>query len=106
AEPRWRAWINDKPARKGGQAAASRPGPNTATVTVPPEQVSVRVLNGTGAQGLAGRVAGELRANGFLVSSTGNASSPTRSSVIRYAPASRAAAVTLAAAVPAATLSV
>ncbi len=99
----WQSMINDKPAAK---AAGSRPPANTATVTLPPEQVSVRVLNGVGISGLAGRVATALGGQGFTLTSTANATgSGVTTSVIRYAPANREAAVTLAAAVPGSVLS-
>jgi hypothetical protein len=60
----------------------------------------VQVLNGVGTSGLAGQVASALSSAGFLPPTTGNASSQVTSTVIRYAPANRDAAVTLAAAVP------
>src|SRR5262249_45934221 len=99
----WQALINDKPAVKGSRAAGH--GPAAATVARPPQQVSVRVLNGVGISGLAGQVASALSSAGFLPTFTGNASSQVASSVIRYAPANRDAAVTLAAAVPGSVLS-
>jgi LCP family protein required for cell wall assembly len=98
----WQALINDKAATKGSSRAS---GPAATTVTLPPEQVSVRVLNGVGSTGLAGQVASALSNAGFLPTSTGNASIRATSSVVRYAPANRDAAVTLAAAVPGSVLS-
>lgn len=40
---------------------------NVAQITVAPSNVSVSVLNGVGTNGLAGQVAGDLRAKGFRV---------------------------------------
>jgi hypothetical protein len=94
----WQSLINDKPAAKTG--AGSRPPANTATVTVPPDQVSVRVLNGVGTSHLASDVAAALGQQGFSLTPTANAGAGVATSLIRYAPANRAAAVTLAAAVP------
>ena len=50
-----------------------------------PAEVSVRVLNGTGVGGQAGKVAGDLRAVGFGISTTGDADSfRYEKPVIRY----------------------
>jgi hypothetical protein len=51
----------------------------------------VQVLNGSGASGQAGRAATELRAAGFKVAGTGNATSFAHSqSVVLYAPGKQA----------------
>ncbi|MET9292831.1 LCP family protein [Streptomyces sp. NPDC003077] len=47
--------------------------------------VRVRVLNGTGTSGLAAQVAGQLRALGFSVVSTGNAHEVTEETTVSYA---------------------
>jgi cell envelope-related function transcriptional attenuator common domain len=72
--------------------------------TVPASQVHVRVLNGSGQGGLAEQTAGTLGSHGFAVAGFGNASAPQQSTTIRYPADQRAAARTLAAAVPGATL--
>ncbi|HEY9475835.1 MAG TPA: LCP family protein [Mycobacteriales bacterium] len=72
--------------------------------TVPAGQVHVRVLNGSGQGGLAGRTADALSSAGFVVSGTGNASDLQNSTTIRYSADQQAAARTLAGAVPGATL--
>jgi len=98
----WQSLINDRPAARASSApgGSAAHGPTTATVTVPPEQVSVRVLNGVGTPGLASRVASALGGGGFAIASTGNGPSRGTASLIRYGPAGTAQAVTLAAAVP------
>jgi len=51
--------------------------------TLPPGQVRVRVLNGTGIAGLAGRTADSLRRLGFQVTGTGN-TAPASTSTVAY----------------------
>jgi LCP family protein required for cell wall assembly len=73
-------------------APASRPGP-----ALVPNQVRVRVLNGTGAAGLAGRVGRDLEAAGFQTAGTGDADRlPYASTVIRYGTGQQAKAQLLA----------
>ncbi|MFL6139008.1 MAG: LCP family protein [Frankiaceae bacterium] len=73
--------------------------------TVPPSQVSVRVLNGTSTGGLAGRVSAALQAGGFRVGPAGNADNHGYArTVIRYGTGQVAAAQTVKAALPDATL--
>jgi LCP family protein required for cell wall assembly len=92
----WDSIISDRPAAKG----AKPPAGQKTTLSVAPGDVSVRVLNAVGIQGLARRTAADLTSVGFAVSDTAN--SPTRSSVnlVRYAPGRLDAARTIAAAVP------
>ncbi len=94
----WDSIINDKPAP--GKGAAKPPAGPKITLTVAPGDVSVRVLNGVGVQGLARRTAADLTSAGFAVTDTGNSATPTNVSVVRYAPGRVDAARTLAAAVP------
>ncbi|ABK52185.1 cell envelope-related transcriptional attenuator [Acidothermus cellulolyticus 11B] len=64
-------------------------GHNVATITVPPSEVTVEVLNGTATNGLARQVADQLAAEGFRIAGVGNASSiPVAKTTISY-PASR-----------------
>jgi LCP family protein required for cell wall assembly len=73
--------------------------------TVPPSQVSVQVLNGTSTGGLAGRVSAALQADGFRVGPAGNADNHAYArTVIRYGAGQAAAAQTVKAALPDATL--
>jgi LCP family protein required for cell wall assembly len=68
--------------------------------TVPPNQVALDVLNGTGTSGLAGTVADSLRAQGFTVGSVGNATGAVPQTLVRYGPGEAEQARTVAAAVP------
>lgn len=94
-------------ALRGERPPAAGPSTGPARVTVAPAAVRVRVYNGTGAAGLATRVAADLTGVGFTVVGKGNrvtgAGAPT---VVRYGPSRADSARTLAAAVPGATLAV
>ena len=73
-------------------------------LTVPPASVSVRVLNGTGVDGVATTAAAELTAKGYSVVGVGDAETQDFiSTVIRYDEAEADSARTLAAAVPGST---
>ena len=73
-------------------------------LTVPPAQITVDVLNGTGTTGLAATVADSLRAGGFGVGSVGNEPGTVNQSVVRHGPNVGEQARTVAAAVPGAVL--
>ncbi len=95
---------------KHGQGKKGKGGHSRQTVetaTVQPADVSVNVLNGTLLQGLAAKAAGELTTAGFtVVGQPGNAATTDYAhSVVEYgAKADKAAAKTLAAEIPAATV--
>ena len=72
-------------------------------LTVPPSQIRVRVLNGTGEAGLAHKVADELARRGFVIDGVGDAGRHYASSVVRYGVDRAESAQTLAASVPGAT---
>ena len=74
------------------------------TAVLPPAEVTVDVLNGTGTRGLAATVADALRAEGFAVGAVGNAEGTVSQSVVRHGPGRVAQARTVAAAVPGAVL--
>jgi polyisoprenyl-teichoic acid--peptidoglycan teichoic acid transferase len=72
-------------------AGIPTPGaPEAATTTLPPEallypeDVDIRVLNGEGTPGAAGRAAADLQDAGFVVDGTGD-TAETRRTTIRYA---------------------
>ena len=67
--------------------------------TVEPEDVEVRVLNGSGVEGLAAQIGGTLEAAGFVVVDIGNANATT-TTVVRYPSDLEAEARTLADAAP------
>jgi LCP family protein required for cell wall assembly len=79
------------------------PAPTAAPtdLIVPPEQIRVRVLNGSTAAGLATKAVSDLRAVGFGILGTGNADSDHYpDTVVRYGPTRADSAKTLAAAIP------
>ena len=69
-------------------------------MSVPPQQVTVDVLNGTGTTGLAATAAAALKNAGFAVGTVGNAPAAVPQTVVRYGPAAEAGARTVAVAVP------
>lgn len=75
-----------------------------AAVTVPASQIKVRVLNGSGVTGQAGRVAEALKAKGFQLLPVGNPKVNPPTTQIAYGADGEAAAQTLAAQVPGAKL--
>lgn len=76
------------------------------TVTFPPSQVSVTVLNATSTNGFAAKVAADLQARGFQIAKTANApaGADPAAVVIHYGPGREDSARTLAASVPGAKL--
>jgi len=87
----FRAVATDQPLVKPPAALPKK-------LTVPPAQIRVTVLNGTGVKGQAAKAADALRGVGFRVGSTGNADGTAfERTVVRYAPGDEAAAATLAA---------
>jgi LCP family protein required for cell wall assembly len=71
-------------------------------LTVPPGQITVRVLNGVGTRGVARQSAGDLRKAGFVpvvVSGTARTIG-MKTTLIQYGPAREDSAKTLAAAIP------
>jgi hypothetical protein len=71
-------------------------------LTIPPGNISVKVLNATSSNGLAARVAQKLSAVGFGISGTGNApkgSNPT-ATVVLYGPSRAESVRTVTAALP------
>lgn len=76
------------------------PAPAPQGPTVPPNQISVDVLNGTGVNGLAGTVANALKGQGFAVGSVGNEPGAVTQTLVRYGPGAADKARTVAAAVP------
>ena len=83
------------------EALTKPPAAVPKKLTVPPNDIRVTVLNGTGVARRAATAADELRGVGFRVAGTGNADRTdyTRT-VVRYAPGDEQAAATLAASLP------
>ena len=94
------------PAPAASATATPPGGRQQQGLTVPPNKITVRVLNGVGTPGLARRAAGQLRAAGFgAVVVPGTAKTTGRkATVIQYGPARADSARTLAAAIPGARL--
>jgi LCP family protein required for cell wall assembly len=90
--------INDKPEPPKTPTKASAP-PKANVLTVAPQEVSVRVLNGVGMSGLGRKVSGDLQSVGFDTVEPSNAPS-TATTTVRYGPDNKEQAQTLAAAVP------
>lgn len=101
AAPLWQSIADDVPWIKprksnGGSSASTRP-----EITVQPEEVTVRVLNGSGVAGRAAEVAAALEAQGFTVVEIGDADRPDYATTeIRHDAASAEAARTVLAALP------
>lgn len=103
AAPLWQSMAQDqpwiKPKKASSTSSDTKPG-----ITVQPEEITVRVLNGSGVAGRAAEVAAALEAQGFTISEVGDAdSSDYASTEIRHDAASAEAARTVLAALPGAT---
>ena len=101
----WNALLRDEPLpgeAKPQPHPSSSPSPGL-TLTVPPSSIPVRVLNGTGAQGIAHQVANSLAAEGFIASAGNAGSSSYTTSVVLYGSSRVQSSMTVAAAVPGST---
>lgn len=84
---------------EGGGAAGvpTSSVPSTTTTTLVPSEISVSVLNGSGAPGQAGQAVSALAAAGFKATDGGNAPSFTNTaSTVTYGPGMAAAAMVVA----------
>jgi hypothetical protein len=86
-----------KPAAK---KPASAPPTTLPRVTVPPSRVSIEVANGTGTAGQAGLMTQVLAGLGYHASLAPSSGYGHATTVVRYAPDSRAAAQQVAARIP------
>jgi hypothetical protein len=93
--------INDKPQAPKAAKPSGSPKPNVLTVA--PQEVQVRVLNGVRVGGLGRKVSGDLQTAGFTTVEPANAPA-TATTTVRYSADNREAALTLVAAVPGAVL--
>ncbi|MGP4021744.1 LCP family protein [Actinomadura sp. 3N407] len=91
AQPFFAAVRNDKTVPKE---------PKQGDVKIPPSQVRVRVFNGSGINGQAGRVADDLESQGFQVTVGGNAPSTTSTTKVLYGSGADQQAQTLAGLIP------
>lgn len=103
AAPLWQSINDDVPWIKPKKSSPS-PKPETSKLAVQPEEVTVRVLNGSGVAGRAAEVAAALEAQGFTVAEIGDADrNDYAATEIRHNAASAEAARTVLAALPGAT---
>jgi LCP family protein required for cell wall assembly len=97
-DPLWDAIIHDDPYPPDPPKPTEIDG---EPLTAAPESISVRVLNGTGVDGVATSAAAELEAQGYVVVGVGDAESQDfLSSVVRYDVGGQEAARTVAASLP------
>lgn len=90
----------------GQPSASAEPAPSPSALTIPPERIAVRVLNGTTINGLGAQTKAALLSAGFMVPSE-PANTLRRdhvNTVIRYPPGRADSARTVAAAIPGAEL--
>jgi LCP family protein required for cell wall assembly len=81
AQPIWDALKNDTPWPPKGSAGADQP-----LLKTPPSEIHINVLNATGIVGKGKDVAKELRKQGYVVESVGNAASPVTATAVEYDP--------------------
>lgn len=101
----WESIRDDTPL-PGTEAVQPAPtGPTGPPPTVSPADVTVRVTNSSGSEGLAVQAGAALQAQGFVVSGLDNGvAGQVTGAVVRYAPQDAETARTLQAAFPGATL--
>lgn len=84
AQEIWDAIANDTPwPAKGTAPGMSEDQP---LLTVPPDEITINVLNGTGVPGRAKAVAKEFRQAGYNVIQVGNADAPVTQTTVQYDP--------------------
>ncbi|MFD3458265.1 LCP family protein [Nocardia fluminea] len=102
------AIIDDTPLpgeQRATTAATAPPSDDAkAAPTIEPSRVTVRVSNATAIAGLASDTADDLATAGFVIHGIGNNTEHGSNTLIRYPPGQKAAATTLAATIPEATL--
>jgi LCP family protein required for cell wall assembly len=109
ADALWEAARLDLPLPGTEPTASPSPSASPTTsappaLTARPDQMSVRVVNSSGVSGLAREAGDALAAQGFAISGLGNGEQGVEGVVVRHALDDDAAAATLAAAFPGATL--
>ena len=93
---------NDDAIQAGASPAPTQP-PNDLIVR--PSRIRLRVLNGNGQNGAAGKAAQDLAAVGFQIRATGDADASTYArTIVRYGPSKADSARTVAAAIPGSSL--
>ncbi len=99
-------WESLREDRRIGEEAdpEATPSPSASPLTASPADISVQVLNGSGASGLAGQAGAMLAVQGFAVTGTGNAAEAAKGTLVEYSAGQEEAARTVAAAFPGARL--
>lgn len=100
---------DDKPIIQPAKPTAPAPSASASPkngLTVPPNQIDVRVVNGVGTAGLAARAAQDLKKTGFGTAVVPGARRGVTTTVIQYGPGREDSAKTLKAAIPDAKLKV
>jgi LCP family protein required for cell wall assembly len=95
---------DDKPIVQPPKPAPSTPAAKPGGLTVPPSQITVRVVNGVGTIGLAAKAAHDLDKSGFTTTVVPGARHGATTTVIQYGPGREDSARTLKAAIPGARL--
>jgi LCP family protein required for cell wall assembly len=104
AAPLWQSMAEDVPWIKPKKSTGDTASDKTTDISVQPEEITVRVLNGSGVAGRAAEVAAALEAQGFTVAEVGDADrSDYATTEIRHDATSAEAARTVLAALPGAT---
>ncbi|ETK33426.1 transcriptional regulator [Microbispora sp. ATCC PTA-5024] len=94
------------PSAGASAAPSASPSPASTALTIPPQRISLRVLNGTLIKGLGARTKAALVADGFMVPAApgDTVQRDFATTVIRYPPGREDSARTVAAAIPGAKL--
>jgi LCP family protein required for cell wall assembly len=101
AKALWQALQTDGPLPGTELKPKPTPSPGATKLTVPPSQIHVRVLNGTGEVGIAHKVADQLTSRGFVIDGVGDADNANyTTTTIRYGVDRNESSQTLAASVP------
>jgi LCP family protein required for cell wall assembly len=98
----WNAIREDKPipGTKPSSSPSASPSPSATPLTVPPADIDISVLNGSGVNGAAAKAAAALDAEGFNATVGGDADSSTyASTIVKYGSSKVQSSQTVAAAV-------
>jgi LCP family protein required for cell wall assembly len=98
----WNAIRNDQPIPGTKPTASPSPTPSGPRLSVAPSSITVNVLNGTGRNQLAHKVATALQAQGFQIGTVGDAPKSTTypSTVVKYGSNKVQSSQTVAASIP------
>ena len=100
ADTLWQALAADEPLTGPTASGSPTPSATASPLTVSPADISVVVVNATGADGLASQVAEALQVQGFPAVTTESSADRPSGVVVTYGPGQEEAARTVAAAFP------